>query len=194
MILIGLTGTIGSGKTFALNFFKSKKITVFSADEEVKKILNIKIIKDKIYKLFPEVFFRKKLNKIFLASVVFSNKKKLEKLEKIIHPIVRKNKKNFLNRNKKKKIIVMEIPIIFEKKKTQEYDYIILMNVNKKIQRHRVMKRKNVTPQLLKKILSNQISDKKKKHADFIINNNGKKIETKQILKKILNKIISTSI
>ena len=68
------------------------------------------------------------------------------------------------------------------------------MNVNKKIQRQRVMKRKNVTPQLLKKILSNQISDKKKKHADFIINNNGKKIETKQILKKILNKIISTSI
>jgi len=194
MILIGLTGTIGSGKTFALNFFKSKKITVFSADEEVKKILNIKIIKDKIYKLFPEVFFRKKLNKIFLASVVFSNKKKLRKLEKIIHPIVRKNKKNFLNRNKKKKIIVMEIPIIFEKKRTQEYDYIILMNVNKKIQRQRVMKRKNVTPQLLKKILSNQISDKKNKHADFIINNNGKKIETKQILKKILNKIISTSI
>ena len=169
MILIGLTGTIGSGKTFALNFFKSKKITVFSADEEVKKILNIKIIKDKIYKLFPEVFFRKKLNKIFLASVVFGNKKKLKKLEKIIHPIV-------------------------EKKKTQEYDYIILMNVNKKIQRQRVMKRKNVTPQLLKKILSNQISDKKKKHADFIINNNGKKIETKQILKKILNKILSTSI
>ena len=194
MILIGLTGTIGSGKTFALNFFKSKKITVFSADEEVKKILNIKIIKDKIYKLFPQVFFRKKLNKIFLASVVFSNKKKLKKLEKIIHPIVRKNKKNFLNRNKKKKIIVMEIPIIFEKKKTQEYDYIILMNVNKKIQRQRVMKRKNVTPQLFKKILSNQISDKKKKHADFIINNNGKKIETKQILKKILNKIISTNI
>ena len=194
MILIGLTGTIGSGKTFALNFFKSKKITVFSADEEVKKILNIKIIKDKIYKLFPQVFFRKKLNKIFLASVVFSNKKKLKKLEKIIHPIVRKNKKNFLNRNKKKKIIVMEIPIIFEKKKTQEYDYIILMNVNKKIQRQRVMKRKNITPQLLKKILSNQISDKKKKNADFIINNNGKKIETKQILKKILNKIISTSI
>ena len=167
MILIGLTGTIGSGKTFALNFFKSKKITVFSADEEVKKILNIKIIKDKIYKLFPQVFFRKKLNKIFLASVVFSNKKKLRKLEKIIHPIVRKNKKNFLNRNKKKKIIVMEIPIIFEKKKTQEYDYIILMNVNKKIQRQRVMKRKNITPQLLKKILSNQISDKKKKKCRF---------------------------
>ena len=76
MILIGLTGTIGSGKTFALNFFKSKKITVFSADEEVKKILNIKIIKAKIYKLFPEVFFRKKLNKIFLTLLYLIKKKK----------------------------------------------------------------------------------------------------------------------
>ena len=60
MILIGLTGTIGSGKTFALNFFKSNKISVFSADEEVKKILKIKKIKDKIYKIFPNAFLEKK--------------------------------------------------------------------------------------------------------------------------------------
>ena len=55
MILIGLTGTIGSGKTFALNFFKSKKITVFSADDEVKKTFKNKIIKDKIYKKFQKL-------------------------------------------------------------------------------------------------------------------------------------------
>ena len=60
MILIGLTGTIGSGKTFALNFFKSKKITVFSADDEVKKILESKVVKDKIYKKFPKTFSKKK--------------------------------------------------------------------------------------------------------------------------------------
>ena len=56
MILIGLTGTIGSGKTFALSFFKSKKIKIFSADEKVKKILETKIVKEKIYKLFPGAF------------------------------------------------------------------------------------------------------------------------------------------
>ena len=194
MILIGLTGTIGSGKTFALNFFKSEKIATFSADEEVKKILKIKTIKEKIYKLFPETFFKKKLNKSILASIVFNDKKKLNKLEKIIHPHVKKNKKIFLSKNKKKKLVVMEIPIIFEQKNEKKYDYIILMDVNKKIQRQRVIKRKNMTPELLKKILSNQISYKKTKHADFVINNNGPKNKTKQVLRKILDKIISTAL
>ena len=193
MILIGLTGTIGSGKTFALNFFKAKKITVFSADKEVKKILKDKVVKNKIYKKFPDVFFKKKINKKKLALIVFNNKKKLHNLEKIVHPLVKKKKKEFLNKNKKKKVIIMEIPIIFEKKNKKKYDYIILMNVNKKIQRQRVMKRKNMTPQLLKRILSNQMPDKKKK-ADYIINNNGTKRETKKTLKETLDKIISTGL
>ena len=88
----------------------------------------------------------------------------------------------------------MEIPIIFEQKSKKYYDYIILMNVNKKIQQQRVMKRKKMTPKLLKKILSNQISNKKKKYADFVINNNGQKDETKQTLKKTLDKIIATNL
>ena len=193
MILVGLTGTIGSGKTFALSFFKSKKITVFSADDEVKKILENKIVKKKIYKKFPEVFFKEKINKKKLALIVFSDKKKLNCLEKIIHPLVKKKKKDFLNKKKKEKVIVMEIPIIFEKKSKKNYDCIILMDVNKKIQRQRVMKRKNMTPQLLKRILSNQTPDKKKK-ADYIINNNGPKSKTRKNLALTLNKIISTTL
>ena len=84
----------------------------------------------------------------------------------------------------------MEIPIIFEQKNKKKYDYIIIMNVNRKIQRRRVMKRKNMTLELLKKILSNQISDKKIKYADFVINNNGPKNKTKRALKKTLDKIM----
>ena len=194
MILVGLTGIIGSGKTFALGFFKSKQITIFSADEEVKKILEKKSIKEKIYKLFPESFSKKKLNKNMLASIVFGNRKKLRKLEKIIHPLVKKKKNAFLNKNRNKKVIIMEIPIIFERKSEKNYNYIILMNINRKIQRQRVMKRKNMTMQIFKKILSNQISYKKKKNVDFVVNNNGSKEKTRQILKKVLNKIISTDL
>ena len=193
MILIGLTGTIGSGKTFALSFFKSKKIAVFSADNEVKKILENKTVKKKIYKKFPEVFFKEKINKKKLALIVFSDKKKLNCLEKITHPLVKKKKKDFLNKNKKEKVVVMEIPIIFEKNSKKNYHCIILMKVNKKIQRQRVIKRKNMTPQLLKRILSNQMPNKKKK-ADYIINNNGPKSKTRKNLKLILNKIISTTL
>ena len=193
MILIGLTGIIGSGKTFALNFFKSKKITVFSADDEVKKIFKSKTIKDKIYKKFPESFSKKKINKYKLASIVFSDRKKLRSLEKLIHPLVKKKKNFFLNKNKNKKIIIMEIPIIFEQKSKKNYNYIIVMNVSRKNQYKRVMKRKNMTPELLKKILSNQISDKKIKYADFVINNNGPKNKTKQALRKTLDKIMEFS-
>ena len=194
MILIGLTGTIGSGKTFALNFFKSKKIKVFSADEKVKKILGNKIVKEKIYKLFPQAFVGKKLNKSLLASIVFSNKKKLRNLEKIIHPSVRKEKKNFLDIHKNKNFIIMEIPLIFEQKRKKNYNYIILMDVNKKNQFERIKKRKNMTKELFKKILANQVSNKKKKFADFVINNNGTKAKTREILKKTLDKIISTGL
>ena len=193
MILIGLTGTIGSGKTFALSFFKSKKIAVFSADNEVRKILENKNVKKKIYKKFPEVFFKKKIDKKKLALIVFSDKKKLNCLEKIIHPLVKKKKKDFIKRNKKEKVIIMEIPIIFEKKNKKSYDCIILMNVNKKTQHDRVMKRENMTPQLLKRILSNQTANKKKK-ADYVINNNGSKRKTRKNLQITLNKIISTTL
>ena len=144
--------------------------------------------------MFPESFSKKKLNKNILASIVFGDRKKLRKLEKIIHPLVKKKKKTFLNRNRNKKVIIMEIPIIFEQKNEKNYNYIILMNINRKIQRQRVMKRKNMTMQLFKKILSNQISYKKKKNVDFVVNNNGSKEKTRQILKKVLNKIISTGL
>ncbi len=120
MIIVGLTGLIGSGKTFALNHFKSKKIKTFSADEEVKKILKLNYIKKKIYKKFPDVFINKKLNKNLLATRAFSQKKNLRILEKILHPAVNKNKKNFLEKNKNKKILILEVPIIFEKKKPEK--------------------------------------------------------------------------
>ena len=169
-------------------FYKGEK----KSQEEVKKILESKIVKDKIYKKFPETFSKKKINKKKLALIVFSDRKKLRSLEKVIHPLVKKKKNLFLNRNKNKEIIIMEIPIIFEKKNKKNYDYIILMDVNKKIQRQRIIKRKNMTPQLFEKILSNQILNKKRKDADFVINNNDSKDKTKQILNKTLEKIIST--
>ena len=189
MILIGLTGIIGSGKTFALNFFKKKGYSIFSADEEVKKILKTSIVKKKINKSFPEVFDRNKLNKNKLAQIVFSNKNKLKKIENIIHPIDNKKKNLFIKKNRKK-IIILEIPIIFEKKSAKNYDYIILMQINKKKQFERVIKRKNMTLKLLNDINLNQISSKQKKYADFIVNNNNSKQETKKKLQSILNEIL----
>ena len=194
MIVVGITGTIGSGKTFALNFFKSKKLPTFSAYMEVKKLLEKKYVKKKLKILFPEVFINKKLNKRILRSLVFNDKKKLRKLEEFIHPIVGKEKNLFLKKNKKKKIVFLEKHIIFEKKSQKNYDYIIIMNTNKKLQFKRICNRRDMTYDLYKKIISNQISNKKKNKADFVIDNNKSKVETTKILKKTLKKIISTEL
>tara|TARA_B100001013_G_scaffold343060_1_gene270077 strand:+ start:474 stop:821 length:348 start_codon:yes stop_codon:yes gene_type:complete len=103
MIVIGLTGSIGSGKSFIANFLEKKKIPIFYADKEANKILkNDNIVKKKIIKFFPETYIKKKINKAKLTSIVFKDKKKLKKLENIIHPKVGKIKKAFLALHKKK--------------------------------------------------------------------------------------------
>jgi len=178
MIVIGLTGSIGSGKSFIANFLEKKKIPIFYADKEANKILkNDNIVKKKIIKFFPETYIKKKINKAKLTSIVFKDKKKLKKLENIIHPKVGKIKKAFLALHKKKtKAVILEIPILFETNAHKTCDYTILVYVNEKEQFKRVLTRKYMDKQRIKEILSNQISyKKKKKMADFVINNSSTK-------------------
>ena len=198
MIIVGLTGSIGSGKSFIINFFRSKKIPTYCADNEVKKILDKDtFIKRKIIKIFPSACVNKKIDKNKLSSIVFNDKKKLKKLENIIHPKVGKTKKNFLFLHKKKKspIVVLEIPILFETKGHKNCDHTILVTVNKKEQIKRVLKRKNMNKERLNMILKNQMPEKRKrKLADFVINNSFSKKKTLKRLALILNKILSTEL
>ena len=104
MIIVGLTGSIGSGKSFIANFLKLKRIPIYYADKEANKILeNDNLVKRKIIKLFPNAYINKKINRTKLALIVFKDKKKLKKLESIIHPKVEQSKKKFLSFHKKKK-------------------------------------------------------------------------------------------
>ncbi len=197
MIILGLTGSIGSGKSLAAKFFRSKQIPVYDADKEVHKILkNYKIIK-KIKIFFPDCFEKNKLNKNKLADIVFKNKKKLKKLESIIHPKVGKVKKNFLAIHKKKKtsIVILEIPILFEIKGEKSCNFIILMTINKKEQLKRLLKRKSISKERYKQIITNQMNDKyKKTKADFIVSNNSSKKKTIKKLELILKKILTTDL
>ena len=198
MIVVGLTGSIGSGKSFIINFFKSKQIPIYCADNEVKKILDKDVYtKRKIIKIFPSACVNKKIDKNKLSSIVFNDKKKLKKLESIIHPKVGKTKKNFLFLHKKKKspIVVLEIPILFETKGHKNCNYTILVTVNKKEQLKRIMKRKNMNREKLNMIMKNQMPEKrKKKLADFVINNSFSKKKTLKKAASILNKILSTDL
>ena len=112
MIKIGILGDIGSGKTFVANQFG---YPVFNADIEVTKIYKnnkscFKILK----KNFPNHIFSFPIKKKEISKLILSNKKNLKKVNKIVHPIVRTRMNKFINKNKKKKIVVLDIPLLLE--------------------------------------------------------------------------------
>ena len=129
--------------------------------------------------------------------MVFKNKRKLKKLENIIHPKVGQAKRKFLSfhRKKKARLVILEIPILFETNGHKECDFTILVFVNKKKHLKRVLSRGNMDKKKLEEILSNQMPlEEKKKKADFIINNSFGKKETIEKVEKIIKQILSTSL
>ena len=160
-IKVAITGKIGSGKTMICNYLKKEGFKVFESDYEVRKLLNNKKIKKEISELFSEkieFLFDKngRLNRKLLGDFIFSNKKELTKLENVLYPFLERQKEKFLIKNLKSKVIFFDIPLLFEKKLHKKFDKIILLKVEKKIQKKRVLKRKGMTEIKLKQILRNQ--------------------------------------
>jgi dephospho-CoA kinase len=199
MKIIGLTGSIASGKNFIADIFAKNGCAVFDADNEVHKLL----ASDKstilaVKKNFPESFVNEKIERKILGKIVFADKKKLEVLEKIIHPKVRKKYREFLKKVKKK-TVVLNIPLLLETK-GYECDYIVAIIVTKKIQKERFIAREKLKNKAAKiselekkfeQIRKRQISNlKRKKHADFIINNDGDSQESVKQVTKFLKQIL----
>ena len=184
MIIIGITGSIGMGKTTVSNMLRILKIPVFDSDKKVKEILerNSYII-DKISKLWPESVSlnqkQKKVNKKILSNKIFESKKERKKLERIIHPLVKKERKSFLKKFKKYFIVGLDIPLLYETGMDKECDYIFLVHTTKKIQRKRVLKRQNMTEKKFELINNSQWNfEKKEKEKPFIINTSFGKLIT----------------
>ena len=168
MRIIGITGSIASGKTTVSNLMAGKKYPLFSADKIVfnlyKKKNFVKILNKK-FKLN-----QKKNIKEQIKLVLKKNKKNLHKLETIIHPLVRKEMKIFLK--KKDKFLFLEIPLLIESKLKKYFDKVIFVDAKKKIRFKRYLKRdgKLKTFNLLD---NRQLSSTfKKRMCDYTINNN----------------------
>ena len=175
MIIIGITGSIGMGKTTVSNMFKMLKIPVFDSDQKVKEILekNNDII-EKISKIWPDAISlykkEKKINKVLLGNKIFKNEKERKKLEKIIHPLVTKERTSFLRKSAKSSIVGLDIPLLYETGMNKECDYIFLVNTKIEIQKKRVLKRPNMTEKKFQLINKSQWPFKKKiKENPFII-------------------------
>lgn len=173
MIIIGLTGSVGTGKSETCNFFKRNRISVFDSDYEVKLLYKKEKIIRKIKERFPSAFINNALNKEKLAKIVFEDKIKLKVLETIIYKYLKKKSYLWIRRKlrEKKKIVVFDVPLLFEKNDISKYDKTVLVTCSEKIQKNRVLKRNGWNEERLILTRKQQLRDiKKKKLADEVIN------------------------
>ena len=184
MIKIGITGSLASGKTTASRILSNKRGPLFSADVEVKKLY-----KNKSFKTLISKKFRIKDNNIkkSLIKLIFKNKENLKKLEKIIHPLVRKKMREFSLKNKKENILFYEIPLLIESKLMKFFNITIFIK-SKKALRLKRFKSKNGEKKLFTLLDKKQMNVQKKiRFCDYVVVNE----KDLKILKKKLSSIIS---
>ena len=188
MIKIGILGDIGSGKSFVAKTFG---YPVFNADDEVSKLYrkDRKIFK-KLQKKLPNYIFSFPIKKKEVSEAILSNNSNLKKIVNIVHPQIKKKLNLFLIKNKLKKIVILDIPLLLENRINDKKDILIFVHAKKKEILKKLKKRKGFNSRLLKKFKNIQLSlDYKKNKSDFIIKNDFTKKSVKKSIKLILRKI-----
>lgn len=183
-MIIGLTGGIASGKTTVSNFFKEKGFLVFDADKIAKDISEQKEVVEEIILHFGKEILDEnlKIDRKKLKNIIFKDKKKLETLNKIIHPKVYSFYED-IKKDKNLKKVVFDVPLLFESGIDKLCDRVLLVVANREIKIDRIMKRDNISQELAEKIIDSQMPDEEKiKKADIVIENN-------EDIEKLLRKI-----
>ena len=186
MIRLAIVGDIGSGKSYVAKQFG---YPVFNADAEVAKLYRkSRKCYYKLKKTLPNYITSFPVKKIKLSKAIIANQQNLKKIIKIVHPEVRNRMNNFIKKNRNKKFVILDIPLLIENKLNKKNDILIFIDAKKKEINKRLKKRHNTTIKILKKF---QLPvELKKKKADFIIKNNFKSNSIKKNAKIILGKIL----
>ena len=189
MIRIAMVGDIGSGKSYIANLFG---YPVFNADLEVAKIYKTnKSCFKRLKKNLPKYFSLFPTNKIQIIKAIEDSEKNLKKITKIIHPEIRKKLSIFLKKNKKRKAVVLDIPLLLENKLNQKNDIIVFIQSKKSDIIKKLKKRDNFNLNLYNQFKKIQLPlSYKKKKSNYIIKNNFTNNSVKISVKKILKEII----
>ena len=190
MIRIGIIGGIGSGKSFISKLFKSP---VFNADREVdilyKNSLECYI---RLSKKLPEFVKSFPVSKSQLIKAINHDKKNLKKISSVVHPLVRKQMKLFLNKNRKSKIIILDIPLLIENKLYNKKDILIFIKSRQNKVINRLKKRKNYNKKILLNLRKNQANLlKKRKLANYVVDNNFSPSIMKRKISSLKNRILN---
>ena len=187
MIRIGILGDVGSGKSYVAKNFG---YPVFNADVEVGKLYkeNKKIF-NQLKKILPKYIYLFPISKDQISKAILANKSNLKKIVTIVHLEIRKKMNTFLKKNINKKIVILDIPLLLEKKINKKNDILVFVQSKKVDIFKRLKKRENFNLKLYKKFKNNQLPlDYKRKKAQFIIKNNF----TNKSVNKSINQIVKS--
>ena len=182
MIKIGITGSLASGKSTVVKLMSKRKYPIFNADKEVAILYKKKVFINKIKKKFK----LKKVNnlKSEIKSLIKKDSSVLKKLEKIIHPLVRREMRKFMKKRKNYKIGLFEVPLLIESKLMKHFDVIVFVNAKKNKRRSRFKGKKEIFTTLDKRQIN---AGKKIKFCDHVINNNNSMNKLKNKVKILIN-------
>lgn len=169
--VLGLTGSIGMGKSVTADLFRARGVPVFDADQTVHRLYESEAV-PLIEAAFPGTTEAGKVNRQRLGDYVLGKPEKLKMLEAIIHPLVRKAEKDFLTKAVKAHtpLVVLDVPLLFESSNDQRYDAVLVVSASPSVQKTRVLAREGMTEERFAAILARQLPDSEKRaRADFLI-------------------------
>jgi dephospho-CoA kinase len=175
MLIIGLTGSIGMGKSTAAARFLAKGIAVFDADATVHELYSGPLAA-KIEAAFPGTTAHGKVDREKLSAALVKEPQKFKQLEAIVHPAVRAEERKFVQHEAARgaKMVVLEIPLLFEAGGAKSVDFIVVVSASADVQRARVLARPGMTAEKLDRLIARQTPDAEKRgRADFIVDTSG---------------------
>ena len=195
MIVLGLTGSIGMGKSKAAKMLKLLRVPVHNSDHAVHYALSPKgSAFEQVAVMFPAAWDKKNrvIDRKILGQIVFNGEAELKKLESVLHPIAQKSQGDFVRAMKARgrKIVALEIPLLFETGAEKRVDYTITVTAPPAVQRRRVLSRPNMTEEKFQKILVRQMPDlEKRARSDFVVPTGLGYAATFRALRKIMRDV-----
>ncbi len=188
-ITIGLTGSIGMGKSTVAEMIRRLGMPIFDADAEVRRLQGPGgELLAAIEELHPGTTHAGGLDREKLGRMVFGDRAALARLEKIVHPVVERGRRAFLRRHRARPIVVLDIPLLFEKGGWRRVDAIIVVSAAAWQQRRRVLARPGMSAAKLARIRALQTPDpEKRRRADFVLSTGGTRSRTAADLRRILS-------
>lgn len=190
-LVLGLTGSIGMGKSTVAAMFERAGVPVFDADAEVRALQGPDgALVPAIEQAFPGTTGPEGVRRDLLGARVFGDPDALARLEAIVHPAVAERRASFLCQHSNAAMIVLDIPLLLEKGGDAAVDSIIVVSAPVEVQRERVLARPGMTPEKLAKILAIQVPDAQKRaRADHIIDTGVSLAETEQQVRALIDRI-----